>query len=184
MAKFEKLGLRWGHLMWPESVTFSPKSIKFSEDLYKWWRNSYTKFGAAARRRFFAILKTSGGGADTRPPPAGVRVKWMITYVNASKCVLALCIIEVSFFEQNVDVCCSTLQLCQLRRKRSVLSRNSVVKTSQVSWLHLPIPRPSLWSHLKNLNSVPSLKLLIYLYNGWQISNLTVSYYATYTYLP
>ena len=60
--------------MWPESVTFSPKSIKFSEDLYKWWRNSYTKFGAAARRRFFAILKKPQGGADTRPP-AGARVK-------------------------------------------------------------------------------------------------------------
>ena len=77
MAKFEKLGLRWGHLMWPESVTFSSRSIKFSGDLYKWWRNSYTKFGAAARRRFFAILKKPQG-ADTRPP-AGARVKRFMT---------------------------------------------------------------------------------------------------------
>ena len=69
MAKFEKLGLRWGHLMWPESVTFSPRSIKFSGDLYKWWRNSYTKFGAAARRRFFAILKKPQGGGYPPPPP-------------------------------------------------------------------------------------------------------------------
>ena len=75
MAKFEKLGLRWGHLMWPESVTFSPRSITFSGDLYKWWRNSYTKFGAAARRRFFAILKKpQGGGYPPPPPPAGARV--------------------------------------------------------------------------------------------------------------
>ena len=64
--------------MWPESVTFSPKSIKFSEDLYKWWRNSYTKFGAAARRRFFAILKKPQGGGGGYPPPPPPPVRGLI----------------------------------------------------------------------------------------------------------
>ena len=70
-----KVFLRLGHVTWPRSVTWPLIKLKFLHNMSNWSRNSYWKFGGAARRRFPAIAEKPPGGRLNAPPPGRARVK-------------------------------------------------------------------------------------------------------------
>jgi len=68
-----KVFLRLSHVTWSGSMTWPLIKFKFSHDMSNWSRNSYWKFGGAARRRFTLSQKNAEGVLKNTPRRARVK---------------------------------------------------------------------------------------------------------------